>query len=733
MRLKKAFIPLIICFLLFPTFLFSQTAQIDSLKNELQIHTKKDTTRVRLLNSLFYDLSETNPIATAELIKESEHLIDSLNFTSGKAELLYFKGNIGLLNSDYEKAIKNCNQAVKLYESLKDKKGLSYSLNSLGIAYYYLGDYPKAIEFYEESAAIDKKMNDLAGVSASLDNIGNIYADQGNYKDAISNYLKSKEIKSKLDDSLGLVTIYNNIGSVYGEQNDYPRALENFNKALDIFSKIKVKNEAEKIDLIANIAAIYQDQKSYDKAAKYYNEGLEISRKLNDKRGLVFCLNGMGFIYKAQTKNQEAYALFKEALEINNAINDKRGVAESLNHLADLQLRFKNDAKALEYYNQALEINKEMNLPIGECWSFSGIAKVYIYRKQYKKALDFALKAEGIAENFEFLNSQRDLAELFSIIHESLGNYKQALASHKQFKILNDSLFNKGTIEKLTQLEYEYKYKSELESANNRELKLSQKVKTTTVDLEQSQRSLLLGVIAFLLIGSILAGIIFFLKFRNVKSRNQNIVIEQKLLRSQMTPHFIFNSLSVLQGMILNKEDKKAVSYLSRFSKLLRIILENSRDKTVSLNQELIALENYLALHNIEESEVYNYTLLVDESIDITTLEIPPMLIQPFVENAIEHAFANQKENRKIDVHLKLENDNLICTIKDNGIGIDTFIENKKSQKKSLATTITSERLKILSKDFKIEGSIKTEDRKKDNEQGTIVTLVIPYKIDESK
>jgi len=107
--------------------------------------------------------------------------------------------------------------------------------------------------------------------------------------------------------------------------------------------------------------------------------------------------------------------------------------------------------------------------------------------------------------------------------------------------------------------------------------------------------------------------------------------------------------------------------------------------------------------------------------------EIPPMLIQPFVENAIEHAFKNQTEDKKIDVQLKYSNNELICTISDNGIGIDTQKENE--DKKSLATMITSERLEMLSKDLKVKGSISIEDRKKYNKRGTLVTLVIPYKI----
>jgi sensor histidine kinase YesM len=129
------------------------------------------------------------------------------------------------------------------------------------------------------------------------------------------------------------------------------------------------------------------------------------------------------------------------------------------------------------------------------------------------------------------------------------------------------------------------------------------------------------------------------------------------------------------------------------------------------------------------ENDNYNYTVSVDASVNEALFEIPPMLIQPFVENAIEHAFSNQQKDRSIAVELTYSNNNLICTITDNGIGIEAIKHKKNQNKKSLSTTITSERVKMLSKDFKTKGSVKVEDRKIYNAQGTMVTLVIPYKI----
>ncbi|MEZ4875747.1 MAG: histidine kinase [Flavobacteriaceae bacterium] len=193
-----------------------------------------------------------------------------------------------------------------------------------------------------------------------------------------------------------------------------------------------------------------------------------------------------------------------------------------------------------------------------------------------------------------------------------------------------------------------------------------------------------------------------------------------------MTPHFIFNSLAVLQGMILNKEEGKSVSYLSKFSKLLRLTLENSRDKMVLLSKELEALENYIQLQTLESDQI-NFSITLAEGIDPSTLKIPPMLIQPFVENAVEHAFKNNPKNREISLNLSFQKADLTCTIMDNGVGIDAQAQTKNSTKTSLSTVINKERLQFLSKDFKKNGSITIEDRKKYDEKGTLVTLIIPY------
>ena len=228
-----------------------------------------------------------------------------------------------------------------------------------------------------------------------------------------------------------------------------------------------------------------------------------------------------------------------------------------------------------------------------------------------------------------------------------------------------------------------------------------------------------------------MGAIIFNQKISNIRANNQNIVTEQKLLRSQMTPHFIFNSLSVLQGMILNKEEKNSISYLSEFSKLLRTILENSRHKLVPLSKELQTVDSYIKLQNLTLEHPYNYNLELDPSIDIASLNVPPMLIQPFIENIIEHAFTDLSQTKEINLSLQVKQNQLECLISDNGIGINTETKKNNKNKDSLATAITTDRLKMLSKDFKSKGSIKVENRLQYGEKGTLVTLSIPFQKDK--
>lgn len=704
----------------------SQNKNIDSLKMELSEHKVQDTTRVDLLHKLAYSFFRTNMDSSEVYLQRAEKLSNDLNYIRGKAKVYYLKGIQENIKSNYALSLDFFKTALKHYKSIQDKKGIANIYTAFGITHYDQSQYEKAIDAYQRAKEIYTDLGDKRELATILINTANAYSEIGNFDETLTNYKSALKHSRAIHDEDGVAFVNLNLGALYAKQGNYPLAIDNYNKALDYHQKIGNTLSTSKV--LGNLGSIYNSLKKYDKAIAYYQKSIDVAPKGESKQRTAINNGNIGDIYVSKKAYSNALEHYQKSLEISQEINDLKQAATSLVKIGNVLLQLNKPLIARNNLIDARNISQKTNNKGIYCTSLLGIAQTYLYDKQYKKALALIKEGKQIAEELELLGNQKKAYELLYIVYKNTGQFEKSLASHQQFKLLSDSIFNKENIEKITQIEYEYKYKSELESAEKRELKLTETVLTTSKDLEKSKRNYLWAIIGVLLISIASISVIFYQKLRNEKAKTQNVIVEQKLLRSQMTPHFIFNSLSVLQGMILNKEEKKSVSYLSKFSKLLRIILENSRDKTVLLSQELTAIKNYLALQNLENGN-YNYIVSVDASVNEALFEIPPMLIQPFVENAIEHAFSNQQKDRRITVELTYSNNNLICTITDNGIGIEAIKHKNNQNKKSLSTTITSERIKMLSKDFKTKGSVKVEDRKIYNAQGTMVTLIIPYKI----
>ena len=151
---------------------------------------------------------------------------------------------------------------------------------------------------------------------------------------------------------------------------------------------------------------------------------------------------------------------------------------------------------------------------------------------------------------------------------------------------------------------------------------------------------------------------------------------EMKALHSQMNPHFIFNSLNSIREMILNNENKEASHYLSKFAQLIRMTLDQSGQSFISLRNTIDYLQRYIEMEKIRNGH-FTWSMNVDKRLDMDETVLPPMLIQPFIENAIWHGVTGNRKNINIQINFKKENDHLVCTIDDNGIGIEQSIKNK--------------------------------------------------------
>jgi len=211
---------------------------------------------------------------------------------------------------------------------------------------------------------------------------------------------------------------------------------------------------------------------------------------------------------------------------------------------------------------------------------------------------------------------------------------------------------------------------------------------------------------------------------------------EMKALQAQMNPHFIFNSLNSIREMILNNENKDASHYLSKFAHLIRITLDQSSQSLVSLGNTIDYLERYMEMENIRNS-LFTHEITIDENLDVNETLVPPMLIQPFIENAIWHGISASKRNIHVTIHFKKENEKLICTIDDNGMGIDQSQKNKPNntnRHRAVGIVNIKNRVKLLNEKYDLHAQISIRDKKDIpgcTEKGTLVTLQLPLEIKE--
>ncbi|MCU0370189.1 MAG: histidine kinase, partial [Bacteroidales bacterium] len=195
--------------------------------------------------------------------------------------------------------------------------------------------------------------------------------------------------------------------------------------------------------------------------------------------------------------------------------------------------------------------------------------------------------------------------------------------------------------------------------------------------------------------------IMLWLQRRRFRSEKKAFFLEQKLLRSQMNPHFIFNSLSSIQNFIVTEKPDKASIYLSKFAKLVRNILDNSVEEFVSLEKEINTIENYLELQKVRYAGKFDYRIDIDNDIDPEIVRIPPMLAQPFIENAIEHGIKHRETPGHIDIRFSLKDHTLIFEVEDDGVGRQKAREIeilRDPAHKSMATSLTQERIANLNR-----------------------------------
>ena len=189
-----------------------------------------------------------------------------------------------------------------------------------------------------------------------------------------------------------------------------------------------------------------------------------------------------------------------------------------------------------------------------------------------------------------------------------------------------------------------------------------------------------------------------------------------------MNPHFIFNCLNSIQNLILKDEKKEVIYYLGLFAKLVRRNLNYSRKNKITLEDDIAVLHSYLEMEKLRFKNAFNYEIIIDEDIQPINIDIPPMLVQPFVENAIVHGISNKNNQGEIKIHYKIYSHYLQVTISDNGSGIENQ-KSKDSNHTSVGMKITLERLRLLDQNQRKEYIVISESEK----GGTQIDIFIAY------
>jgi tetratricopeptide (TPR) repeat protein len=314
--------------------------------------------------------------------------------------------------------------------------------------------------------------------------------------------------------------------------------------------------------------------------------------------------------------------------------------------------------------------------------------------------------------------------QILQEIYKKEGNTDAAYASLQSSFELQDSIIRYEQKKELKEILTHY----ETDQKEKKILILSQENQLQEMKIRQNSL-IIIGMAILVVFIVILATILF--RQNKIKNEHQAILLKQRLFRSQMNPHFIFNAMGNIQSSIINEEPDKAIKYLSKFSKLMRKILEGSLEEKIPLSEEISLISNYLDLQKIRFAAKFDFLVDVDKKIDTEAVLIPPMLLQPFIENAIEHGINYKDSKGNINIRIKKVHEMILIEIEDDGIGRDKARElllQKDKSHRSYATTLTQERIQTINKKLKkkITFNILDLTDSKGRASGTKVVFELP-------
>ena len=681
--------------------LMAQTTQIDSLRSLLQ--TAMDTNRINILNDISCNFYHTNNDSVISYANQAYNESKQINYLKGMS--------VSLVRS-------------RVYAQIKgDQKAIEH---------YLLLQIPLSIQ-----------LRDYNGVVASYELLAGGFLSRGLYKKALETFDSAmKYVPFTYEDCRGLgfrysdneshySVIYAFKGSIYKTIGDYEKAYEMLKKSLEVSQKIKdtLWYSNRMYWSLSRLGFFFEDIGEFESSAEYFKQADKFGNEANSG------WDNQNFFSKARAyynKGNFDSALYCYKIYLNK--EEKRlaysgGSGDSV-FLAKIYIGTKEFNKAIEFLQRALINYQTSTKAADELSVLALLPKAYLGKNDLINALRYAIDFAQLAEKIGVKPQLRDGYQLLSEIYEKKGDREKANFNYRKYSELKDQIKTD-----------EFRQKLQLYKAEERE-----KQKLGAIEqLKKEKRWLTSGIILLAISIASILGLIWVQRKYNAKKRllqaNEMALkyaedekritsLEMLALRSQMNPHFIFNCLNSINRFVLRNDTESASNYLTKFSKLMRMVLENSKQVLIPLAEEVKCLELYIQMEQFRCKNSFAYYVKYHDGVNTEEAMIPPLLLQPFVENAIWHGVNPKDGDGKIGIEFFQKEEALYCVIKDNGIGRKKASELKSQlseHHKSMGLQITKERLAIMGEEQSNGSPVEIEDLydENSNASGTKVTIRI--------
>lgn len=570
---------------------------------------------------------------------------------------------------------KLCADSVRILgNKLDDADAIYQSHYYYGILARYQSNPSEAVEHLSKYVNHFTVQGDSAKVGLGCYHLGFEHIRLGDFDKSLAFFYRSLAIHTDNKNAYQTARTLNGIGVVFFESRKYQDAIEVCNQAYAIFDSLKEVSEIPAV--LLNLGNIHNRIQEFAKARHYYEQALQVNKIINDSSGVALNLANIAYLFDNMEQYDSAMYYHLKALAIREKLPSKQNLARSL----------------------------------------VGVGYGYTQSQNYTLSKKYLMEALDLTRKIQSKTMTRDVYSILAHIYAEEKNYFQAFQYQELFTATHDSIINESTARQISELQI--KYETEKKDQQIALLAIEKEIQEKEAQRQSTIKKASLGGLGLItLLGSLLVYTLF-QRLRNQKivaSKNQEIKdanfkrqlseLEMKALQAQINPHFIFNCMNSINQMILEGDNGNASKYLTKFSKLIRLVLENAEDTEVSLKDELAMLEAYIQLEALRFEGEIQYQIRIKEDIDPENTYLPSMVLQPFVENAIWHGLMPKKDmgNGLITISIEQHQDQLVCLIEDNGIGREKALElQQKSvwKSKSLGLKITEERLKLLSKEL---------------------------------